>query len=88
MMVCASIMIITGCTCPAANTLSLLERNQQRALLNESLFDAVENGQADLVRDLLRHGADADVREDGGGGPASYPIDMDLSYRPVVILRR
>jgi ankyrin repeat protein len=58
--VCSSVMLITGCA--SWNTKSLLERNQERLLLNEALFDAVENGRTDLVRDLVRQGADVDVR--------------------------
>jgi ankyrin repeat protein len=53
-------MIITGCASESVK--SLLERNQERLQLNEALFDAVENGQPDLVRDLVRHGADVDMR--------------------------
>jgi len=56
----SSVIIITGCA--SGNTKSLLEKNQQRLQLNEALFDAVENGQTDLVRDLVRQGADVDVR--------------------------
>ncbi len=36
--------------------------SEQLLSLNESLFDAVENGRTDLVRDLVRQGADVDVR--------------------------
>ena len=57
---CCAVMIITGCASESVK--SLLEGNQERLQLNEALFDAVENGQPDLVRDLVRHGADVDVR--------------------------
>jgi ankyrin repeat protein len=58
--VCSAVMLNTGCA--SENAKSLLERNQERLQLNEALFDAVENGQTDMVRDLVRHGADVDVR--------------------------
>ncbi|MBU0482950.1 MAG: ankyrin repeat domain-containing protein [Proteobacteria bacterium] len=36
--------------------------NNDQLLLDEMLFEAVENGQTELVRDLVRQGADVDVR--------------------------
>jgi hypothetical protein len=46
----------------AEHSKSFPEKSEQQLLRDEDLFDAVEKGQTELVRDLLRQGADVDVR--------------------------
>lgn len=59
---CSSVMIITSCVRPAARDKALLEKHDRLSILNQALFDAVEKGQTDHVRDLVQQGTDVDVR--------------------------